>query len=251
MNEDGRRFHLTPLADCGFPRNLRRARRIAPVANIDEMAGDRRRRRHRRRHEMRAARKSLPTLEIAIRGRGAALAGLKPVRIHGEAHRAAGLAPFESRRLKIMSRPSASACCLTSPEPGTTMALTREATRLPSTILAAARKSSMRPLVQEPMKTRSISMSVIFSPPLQPHIVERARDRGALALAGGVFEARHLAGDWRHVLRARAPGDDAAAAARRRAGFPCRNGRPRRTAAFTNRPRPRPRPRPSAPSGGL
>jgi len=35
-------------------------------------------------------------LEVAVRGRGAALAGLKFVRVHGEAHRAAGLAPLEA-----------------------------------------------------------------------------------------------------------------------------------------------------------
>jgi hypothetical protein len=37
----------------------------------------------------------------------------------------------------------------------------------------AARRSSMRPLVQEPMKTRSSLMSVIFCR-LQAHVFERA-----------------------------------------------------------------------------
>ena len=63
---------------------------------------------------------------------------------------------------------SASACSLTRPDPGTTMALTRSFTRLPSMIAAAARRSSMRPLVQEPMKTRSISISVILVPAASP-----------------------------------------------------------------------------------
>src|SRR5579862_2928934 len=67
---------------------------------------------------------------------------------------------------KILSRPSASACSLTRPEPGTIIALTLALTVLPSTTLAAARRSSMRPLVHEPMKTRSSAMSVTFSPPL-------------------------------------------------------------------------------------
>ena len=69
---------------------------------------------------------------------------------------------------KILSSPSASACSLTSPEPGTTMALTWEATLCPSTMAAAARRSSMRPLVHEPMKARSMRRSVIFSPPCKP-----------------------------------------------------------------------------------
>src|SRR5262249_42799991 len=54
------------------------------------------------------------------------------------------------------------------PRARATMAFTLGATCFPSTILAAARKSSIRPFVQEPIKTRSILMSVIFSPPLTP-----------------------------------------------------------------------------------
>jgi len=48
------------------------------------------------------------------------------------------------------------------------MPLTRALTVLPSTTLATARRSSIRELVQEPMKTRSIAMSEIYSPPLSP-----------------------------------------------------------------------------------
>src|SRR5258708_18237876 len=67
-----------------------------PAPHIDELAGDRGCRRHGRRHQMRAAFIALAALEIAVRGRGAALAGLEFVGIHGEAHRAAGLAPVEA-----------------------------------------------------------------------------------------------------------------------------------------------------------
>src|SRR5260370_8325271 len=59
------------------------------------MAGARRRRRHRRRDQMGAALKTLAALEIAVRGRGAALFGFQLVGIHRKAHRAARLAPFE------------------------------------------------------------------------------------------------------------------------------------------------------------
>src|SRR5271169_1947726 len=38
----------------------------------------------------------LPALEIAVRGGGAALAGLELVGVHGKAHGTAGLAPFET-----------------------------------------------------------------------------------------------------------------------------------------------------------
>ena len=44
------------------------------------------------------------------------------------------------------------------------MALTVGATRRPSSMRAATRRSSMRALVQEPMKTRSMRMSAIGVP---------------------------------------------------------------------------------------
>ena len=46
---------------------------------------------------MGAAAAPLAALEVAVRGRGAALAGLQYVAVHGDAHRAARLAPFEAR----------------------------------------------------------------------------------------------------------------------------------------------------------
>src|SRR5262249_36880521 len=49
-----------------------------------------------RRDQMGAALVALAALEIAVRGRGAALAGRELVGIHRQTHRAAGLAPFES-----------------------------------------------------------------------------------------------------------------------------------------------------------
>jgi hypothetical protein len=54
---------------------------------------------------------------------------------------------------------------LTSPEPGTTSAWRMPAaTRRPRTTAAAARRSSMRELVHEPMKTLSGRISVIGMP---------------------------------------------------------------------------------------
>ncbi len=67
--------------------------------------------------------------------------------------------------LNTLSRPSASACCFTSPEPGTTIAsLMFAATLRPRTTAAAARKSSMRALVHEPIKTLSSLISLISIP---------------------------------------------------------------------------------------
>ena len=70
--------------------------------------------------------------------------------------------------LKMRSRPSFSACCFTRPLPGTTIAFTWPATLWPLTTAAAARRSSMRALVQEPMNTRSSLRSEIGSPPARP-----------------------------------------------------------------------------------
>ena len=116
-----------PVNDCeGCEVFFRHA--FAPCAksestDVDEVSGDRGRRRHCGTHQMRAAARALPALEIAVRRRRAALARLELVVVHREAHRASGLAPFEARRRgKSRSRPSASACAFTRPEPGTTIA---------------------------------------------------------------------------------------------------------------------------------
>src|SRR5258708_8287771 len=69
---------------------------------------------------------------------------------------------------KILSRPSASACSLTRPEPGTIIAFTLALTVLPFTTRGSSRRSSMRPLVQEPLKPRLGALSVAFLPPLPP-----------------------------------------------------------------------------------
>src|SRR4051812_36185494 len=60
------------------------------------MTGDRRGSRHRRADEMGASPGALPSLEVAIRRRRAALAGIELVRVHAEAHGAARLAPLEA-----------------------------------------------------------------------------------------------------------------------------------------------------------
>ena len=46
---------------------------------------------------MGAAAGPLPTLEVAVAGRGAALAGRQSVGVHPQAHRASGVAPVEAR----------------------------------------------------------------------------------------------------------------------------------------------------------
>src|SRR6185312_1173340 len=69
---------------------------LFPVANIDEMAGDRGCRGHGRRHQMGAALETLTAFEIAVRSRSAAFVRLQPIIVHGQAHGAARLAPVEA-----------------------------------------------------------------------------------------------------------------------------------------------------------
>src|SRR5690606_15275010 len=64
--------------------------------------------------------------------------------------------------------PSASAWARRAPEPGTTMARTPGATLRPRTSPATTRRSSMRPLVHEPMKTRSIGTPAMGVPGARP-----------------------------------------------------------------------------------
>mmetsp|Transcript_26770 Transcript_26770/g.59112 ORF Transcript_26770/g.59112 Transcript_26770/m.59112 type:complete len:280 (-) Transcript_26770:548-1387(-) len=82
----------------------------------------------------------------------------------------------------ILSRPSASACSFTMPDPGTIMACTPSATLRPWAISATCRKSSIRELVQDPTKTLSILMSVIFWPGCKPMY---SRDRIILSFLSG------------------------------------------------------------------
>ena len=69
---------------------------------------------------------------------------------------------------KAASSPSASAACFTRSEPGTTQAVTCGATLRPRSTAAAARRSSMRELVQDPMKTQSTFVPAISCPGARP-----------------------------------------------------------------------------------
>src|SRR5215204_5851101 len=67
-----------------------------PVADVDEVAGDRGGGGHRGTDQVGAAAGALPSLEVAVRGAGTALAGQQEVRVHAQAHRATRIAPFEA-----------------------------------------------------------------------------------------------------------------------------------------------------------
>src|SRR6185312_9724117 len=69
---------------------------LAPISDVDEVALDRGGSRHLRADQVGAPALALATLEIAVRGRGAALPFAQGVGVHAQAHRAARLAPFEA-----------------------------------------------------------------------------------------------------------------------------------------------------------
>src|SRR4051794_28473622 len=72
----------------------------SPAPDVDEVALDRRRGGHLGRDEVRAPAAPLAALEVAVRGRRAALAGLEDVGVHAQAHRAPRAAPVEAGGLE-------------------------------------------------------------------------------------------------------------------------------------------------------
>src|SRR4051812_6916263 len=68
-----------------------------PLADVDEVALDGRGGGHLGRDEVRSGAPALAALEVAVRGGGDALARRGDVRVHPEAHGAAGRAPVEAR----------------------------------------------------------------------------------------------------------------------------------------------------------
>ena len=187
------------------------------AADVDEVAVERRGGRHLRADEVRAAAAALAALEVAVRGRGAALARREDVGVHPEAHRAAREAPLEARVEEDAGRglppPPAGAPAA---EPGTTSAVTRGSTFRPATTAAAARRSSMREFVQEPMKTRSIAMSSIALARAEPHVLERALGRGAVVGVGERGRVGHGAGRRARPCPGSCPTSPGARARRRR-----------------------------------
>mmetsp|Transcript_3665 Transcript_3665/g.7813 ORF Transcript_3665/g.7813 Transcript_3665/m.7813 type:complete len:231 (+) Transcript_3665:873-1565(+) len=85
-------LRLLHRRDLIAPRNVGQLH----AADVGELASDGGRCSHGRRAKVRAAADTLPAFEIAVGRRGAPLLISQLVRVHGETHRAAGLAPFEA-----------------------------------------------------------------------------------------------------------------------------------------------------------
>src|SRR5262245_8745107 len=182
--------------------------RSVPVANVDEMSGDRRRGRHRRRHQMRAPLEALTSLEVAVRGRGAALAWLELVRVHREAHRAARLAPVEARGLEDLVETLLLGLLFHQPR-------ARHDHRVDTGVdrLALGDPRHLAQVLDARVGAGADEHAVELDvgdllAAIQPHVLQRALGGAPLVLVGNLRRHRHLSGDRGDLLGARAPGHD-------------------------------------------
>src|SRR5436305_8894035 len=76
-----------------------------PISHIREVAGDGCGCGHRGADEVRAPALALPALEVSVARRGASLARHERVGVHAQTHRAAGLAPLETRVAEYRIKP--------------------------------------------------------------------------------------------------------------------------------------------------
>src|SRR5271166_2605634 len=161
----------------------------APLPHVDEPSGDRGRRRHGGRDQMGAALVALAALEIAVRGRGAALARRELVRVHGQAHRAPGLPPLEARGEEDLVQPFRLGLRLDQPRArhdhrvdaladlAASGDLRRGAQILDAAVGAGANEGAVDGDVRH------------LLPALKAHVGQRALDRGALLLGPAVADA--------------------------------------------------------------
>ena len=183
--------------------------------------------RRRRAGETRCVRPPLPwrpsklRFEVeAERSPGASWSGFMPRHIEHPAARHSAPAS-----LNTTSSPSDSACSRTRMEPGTTSIRTQSATWWPRRTSAAARRSSIRPFVQEPRNTVSTAISRIGVPALRS-MYSRALF-GGRPVASSASPRGPAPTPERHALAGvRAPGDERGQLGRRRG--PPRRRRPRR-----------------------
>ncbi|MPL60950.1 hypothetical protein SDC9_06515 [bioreactor metagenome] len=169
------------------------------------MAGDRRRRRHRRRDEVGAAVAALTALEVAVRGRGAALARAQLVRVHREAHRAAGKPPLKARVDEDLCK-----AFLFRLQPDETRAGHDHGAHAVLDLLALhdLRRGAqvLDPAVGARADEDRVDLDIgQLHARGQPHVVERALRRLDLA-AVEVLGRGHHARDRQHVLGRGAPG---------------------------------------------
>ena len=155
--------------------------------------------------EVGAAAAALASLEVAVRGRRAALLRRQLVGVHREAHRTPRLAPVEPRGAEDLVEAFLLGLQLHRDGAGDDHRPLHRSTCLPSTTAAAALRSSMRLFVHEPMNTVSTAIARIGVPALEAHVGEgplgglpvvRARERRRIG---------HRPVDRDHLRRVRSP----------------------------------------------
>src|SRR5262245_3507597 len=182
-------------------------RKSAPVAHVHELAGNRRRGGHGRRDEVRAPAETLASLEVAVRGRGAALARLELVRVHGEAHGATGLTPFEAGLDEYLVEPLGFGGLLHEAGAGHDHRVDVRAHSL-----AVGHARGFPQVLDAPIGARADEHPVDrdvgdLLAALEAHVVEGALRELAFLLRH-LLERRYVAGHRYDLLGARAPGDE-------------------------------------------
>ncbi len=146
--------------------------------------------------------RALPAFEVAVARAHRVLAGLEAVAVHGQAHRAARVAPLGAGLAEDPVEPFGFGLLLDLlRSPGPTRAFTPAATLRPANTWAAWRRSERRELVQLPMKTTSIFWPEQGLAGAQAHVAE------GLVVARVAHRARDDTADGDPHARARAVGD--------------------------------------------
>ena len=177
------------------------------LPHVGDAAGDRGRRCRRRADQMRAHPRALAMLEIAVGGGDDAVARLAAVAVAAGAHRAAGLAPEETG---VAEHPVEAR--------GLGLALHRRRARDHHGDHAVGDAASAHDVggnlqVRQPGVGAGADEHPVHRQTgkrhagSEPHIGERALDRGFSALIGGGGRIGHAVGNSEHHARVGAPGD--------------------------------------------
>jgi hypothetical protein len=204
-------------------------------------------------HEVGAAARALAAFEVAVAGGGAALAGLQAVGIHGQAHGAAGFAPFKACGLEDLVQAFALGLFLDQARAGYHHGQLDVFGHLAAQLLdhgggfahvfdAAVGARADEHLVDEDVVDRLAG--------LQAHVGQGALHGAALVGVFFLVGVGHAGVHAQHHFGRGAPGDLRHDVARRQLHHRVELARRRRNAASSSRPRPGPIPRPWATGGG-
>src|SRR5690606_38669895 len=179
-----------------------------PLANVDEMSGNRGSGGHGWRHEMRAALEALTAFEIAIRGGSATFSRLQAIIIHGKAHGAARLTPVEASFDEYLVETFGFRLLLHQ-----TGARHDHGAHTGSDLLACGHARSVAKILNAAIGAGADEYAVNLDighlgAGLQAHIIKSTPLRCTLGLVLDLVWIRNYVGDEDHVFRRGAPGHD-------------------------------------------